>query len=56
MGAFSGVLISPWIKPVLAKRVAIKKTSVRMAQAERTAQEPVCKAKSAPRNKGSEHA
>ena len=51
MGAFSGVLISPWIKPALAKRVAINKTSVRMAHAERTAQEPPCKAKSVPRNK-----
>jgi hypothetical protein len=49
-------LISPWIKQALAKRLAIKKTSVRIAQAERTAQEPPCKAKSAPRNKGSEHA
>ena len=38
MGAFSGVLISPRIKPALAKRVAINKTSVRMADAERTAQ------------------
>jgi hypothetical protein len=52
IGAFSGVLISPWIKPALAKRVAINKTRVRMAHAERTALEARCKAKSTPRNKG----
>jgi hypothetical protein len=52
MGAFSGVLISPWIKPALAKRVAINKTCVRMAHAERTAVEARCKAKSALRNQG----
>jgi hypothetical protein len=45
-------LISPWIKPALAKRVAINKTRVRMAHAERTALEARCKAKSTPRNKG----
>jgi hypothetical protein len=52
IGAFSGVLISPWIKQALAKRVAINKTCVRMAHAERTALEARCKAKSTPRNKG----
>jgi hypothetical protein len=47
IGAFSGVLISPRIKLALAKKVAIKKTSVRMAHAERTAPEAPCKGKSA---------
>ena len=46
IGAFSGVLIAPWIKPALAKRVAINKICVRMAHAERTAPEAPCKAKS----------
>jgi hypothetical protein len=55
IGAFSAVLALPWIKPALAKRVAINKTCVRMAHAERTALEAPCKAKSTPRNKGSKH-
>jgi hypothetical protein len=42
------VLISPQIKPALAKRAASNKTSVRMADAKRTAPEARCKAKTAP--------
>ena len=52
MGAFSGVLDRSWIKLALAKRVAINKTSVRMAHAERTAQGLPAKLKALQRNKG----
>jgi hypothetical protein len=46
IGAFSGVLISPRLKPALARREASNKTGVRMADAERTAVKRSCKAKS----------
>src|SRR5204862_3160109 len=47
IGAFSGVFISPWIKPALANRPASKKTSDRMANAKRTAAKSPCKGKTA---------
>src|SRR5262245_13160373 len=45
IGAFSGVLISPLIKPALARRVASSKTGFRMADAEGTVRTASCKAK-----------
>src|SRR6266516_594596 len=37
IGAFSGVLIVPFIEPALARRATSKKTGFRMADAESTA-------------------
>jgi len=45
MGAFSGVLITPRIKPALAKRAASNKSGVRMADAKGTAPKGPCKDK-----------
>src|SRR5436190_3397467 len=45
IGAFSGVLISPYIKPALANTPASNKPSDRMANAKRTAANCPCKAK-----------
>src|SRR5437867_4994831 len=47
IGAFSGVFISPQIKPALEKRATSNKTSVRIADAKGTAPKAPCKAKTA---------
>src|SRR5215468_3119167 len=49
IGPFSGVFISPCIKPPVANRPASKKTSDRMASPKRTAAKSPCKGKTARR-------